>query len=177
MRADGKTAGGMWIYTGVYTEAGNMSMRRDASDPTGLGIHPNWGFSWPANRRVLYNRASADPSGKPWSERKKYMWWNGARWAGGDVPDEAPTVAPDKAVLQPEMFVEMGERLAKAKGIANGDWVEISSQRGAIKAKASVTKRLRPIMVDGKPCDVVGLPIHYGFIGFTKKSHPINTLT
>jgi formate dehydrogenase major subunit len=81
------------------------------------------------------------------------------------------------AVLQPEMFVEMGERLAKAKGIQNGDWVEISSQRGAIKAKACVTKRLRPIMVDGKPCDVVGLPIHYGFVGLTRKSQPVNTLT
>ena len=74
------------------------------------------------------------------------------------------------AVLQPEMFVEMGERLAKAKGIADGDWVEISSQRGAIKAKACVTKRIRPIMVDGKPCDVVGLPIHFGFIGLPKLS-------
>jgi Anaerobic dehydrogenases, typically selenocysteine-containing len=75
------------------------------------------------------------------------------------------------------MFVEMGERLAKAKGIQNGDWVEISSQRGAIKAKASVSKRIRPIMVDGKPCDVVGLPIHFGFIGLARKSQPVNTLT
>jgi len=83
----------------------------------------------------------------------------------------------DNAVLQPELFVEMGERLAKAKGIVNGDWVEVSSQRGAIKAKACVTKRLRPITVDGKPCDVVGLPIHYGFIGLTRKSQPVNTLT
>ena len=95
MRDDGKTSGACWIYTGVYTEAGNMSMRRDASDPTGLGIHPNWGFSWPANRRILYNRASADPAGKEWSERKKYITWNGSRWVGGDVPDYAPTMAPD----------------------------------------------------------------------------------
>jgi formate dehydrogenase major subunit len=83
----------------------------------------------------------------------------------------------DNAVLQPELFVEMGERLATAKGIAHGDWVEVSSQRGSIKAKACVTKRLRPIMVDGKPCDVIGLPIHYGFIGFTRKAQPVNTLT
>ena len=81
------------------------------------------------------------------------------------------------AVLQPELFVEMGERLAKAKGIASGDWVEISSQRGAIKAKALVTKRLRPIMVDGKPCDVIGLPIHYGFIGLTRKGYGTNIIT
>src|SRR5258708_28900999 len=97
MRDDGKTSSGCWIYTGVYTEAGNMAMRRDAADPTGLGIHPNGGFSWPANRRILYNRASADPSGKPWSERKKYMSWNGSRWIGGGVPDYAPTIPPDKS--------------------------------------------------------------------------------
>jgi formate dehydrogenase major subunit len=83
----------------------------------------------------------------------------------------------DNAVLQPELFVEMGERLAKAKGIKDGDWVEVSSQRGAIKAKACVTKRIRPIMVDGKPCDIIGLPIHYGFIGFARKAHPMNILT
>ncbi|MDP1907696.1 MAG: molybdopterin dinucleotide binding domain-containing protein, partial [Hyphomicrobium sp.] len=63
------------------------------------------------------------------------------------------------------------------KGIKNGDWVEVSSQRGMIKAKASVSKRFRPIMVDGKPCDVIGLPIHFGFIGLTRKSYPLNTLT
>ena len=81
------------------------------------------------------------------------------------------------AVMQPELFVEVGERLAKAKGVKNGDWVEISSQRGAIKAKAVVTKRLRPIKVDGKDCDVVGLPIHYGFVGLTKKGYPTNVIT
>ena len=81
------------------------------------------------------------------------------------------------AVLQPELFVEMGERLAAAKGVKDGDWVEVTSQRGSIKAKACVTKRLRPIMVDGKPCDVLGVPIHYGFIGLTRKAHPMNVLT
>jgi formate dehydrogenase major subunit len=267
MTADGKTASGCWIYTGCYTEAGNMTMRRDASDPSGKGVHPNWGFSWPANRRILYNRASADPNGKPWSERKQYLSWNGTRWVGPDVPDYGIAVAPDKsvgpfimnpegtarlfvrgtmpdgpfpehyepmdayvanplhpkvsshptarvfasdaknfgtpdkfpivattyrltehfhywtksvhgnAVLQPELFVEMGERLAKAKGIKNGDWVEISSQRGAIKAKACVTKRIRPITVDGKPCEVIGLPIHYGFVGLTRKGFGTNTIT
>src|SRR5260370_8803212 len=69
----------------------------------------------------------------------------------------------DNAVLQPELFVEMGERLAKAKSIQDGDWVEISSQRGAIKAKPCVTKRFRPIMADGKPSHVLALPIPYTF--------------
>src|SRR5260370_29256310 len=96
MRANGKQAGGMWTHTGVNTEAGNMAMGRDAADPTGRGIYPNWGFSWPANRRVLYNRASADPAGKPWSERKKYMYWDGSKWTGGDAPDYGPPAAPGK---------------------------------------------------------------------------------
>jgi formate dehydrogenase major subunit len=76
MRDDGST-GSMWIYTGVYGPNGNLSQRRDNSDPSGLGVYGNWGFSWPANRRIQYNRASADPEGKPWSESKKYMFWNG----------------------------------------------------------------------------------------------------
>ena len=62
------------------------------------GVYGNWGFSWPANRRIQYNRASADPEGKPWSEAKKYMYWNGERWTGPDVPDYVPTIPPDRAV-------------------------------------------------------------------------------
>ncbi len=64
----------------------------------GLGVYGNWGFSWPANRRIQYNRASADPDGKPWSEAKKYMYWNGERWTGPDVPDYVPTIPPERAV-------------------------------------------------------------------------------
>ena len=95
MRDDGTTDGGCWIYTGVYGPSGNFALRRDNADPSGLGVHGNWGFAWPANRRVLYNRASADPEGKPWSEAKKYMAWNGERWGGPDVPDFPPTKKPD----------------------------------------------------------------------------------
>src|SRR5690606_29096010 len=57
--------------------------------------HLGWGFAWPANRRVLYNRASADADGNPWSERKRWVWWDGGRWTGYDVPDFAATKAPD----------------------------------------------------------------------------------
>jgi hypothetical protein len=67
---DGSTACGCWIYSGAWTEKGNMMARRDNSDPSGLGNTLNWAFAWPANRRVLYNRASCDPSGKPWDPRK-----------------------------------------------------------------------------------------------------------
>ena len=66
-----------------------MMQRRGTDDPSGLGVYPNWAWSWPANRRVLYNRASCDPDGKPWDPDRKQIWWNEAqqRWAGVDVPD------------------------------------------------------------------------------------------
>jgi hypothetical protein len=82
LRDDGSTMAACWIYTGCYTEAGNISARRDNADPSGKGVHPNWGFAWPANRRILYNRASADPAGKPWSDRKSYVYWDGYRVKG-----------------------------------------------------------------------------------------------
>ncbi|ODT23397.1 MAG: formate dehydrogenase-N subunit alpha [Hyphomicrobium sp. SCN 65-11] len=267
MRDDGSTDGAMWIYTGVYGPAGNLSQRRDNADPSGLGVYGNWGFSWPANRRIQYNRASADPEGKPWSERKKYMFWNGERWTGPDVPDYVPTIPPSQAtgpfimnpegvsrlwvrglmadgpfpvhyepfespvtnpvfpklkgnpaarifqrdrpsfgdakefpivattyrlvehfhywtkgvhmnaVVQPEFFVEMSEQLAAEKGIKHGGWVRVWSKRGSVKGKAVVTKRLKPLTIDGRTVHTVGLPLNFGFIGVARKANPINGLT
>ena len=88
LKADGSTACGCWLYSGIYADRENKAARREiATDPRHYGH--KWGFSWPANRRVLYNRASADPQGKPWSERKKLVWWDEAqkKWVGDDVPD------------------------------------------------------------------------------------------
>jgi len=88
LKDDGSTACGVWIYCGVFPEPGkNMARRRTPSRDN--YVSPEWGFAWPANRRMLYNRASADPAGKPWSERKKYVWWDAAAgsWSGVDVPD------------------------------------------------------------------------------------------
>lgn len=267
MRDDGTTDGGCWIYTGVYGPSGNFALRRDNADPSGLGVHGNWGFAWPANRRVLYNRASADPEGKPWSEAKKYMAWNGERWGGPDVPDFPPLVAPSRnagpfimnpegvsrlwvrglmadgpfpthyepfespvdnplfpkikgnpaarvfkgdmevfgtakdfpivattyrlaehfhywtknqhmnAVVQPEFFVEMSEELAKEKGIKHGGWVKVWSNRGVVKGKAVVTKRFKPLKIDGKTVHSVGMPIHFGYVGAARKAAPVNSLT
>lgn len=86
LKADGSTACGSWIYSGVYPEPGNnRAASRIPDDYTNL----QWGFAWPANRRILYNRASADPQGRPWSERKKYIWWDAEqkKWTGYDIPD------------------------------------------------------------------------------------------
>jgi len=89
LKDDGTTACGNWIYCGSFTEAGNLTARRDASDPSGMGVHQNWGWSWPANRRVLYNRASCDLDGKPWDASRRQVWWSEAtqKWVGNDVPD------------------------------------------------------------------------------------------
>ncbi len=95
LKDDGSTACGCWIYSGVYPEEGNNRARSRKLTP-GVYTSPEWGFSWPLNRRMMYNRASADPQGKPWSERKKYMWWDEEqkKWTGPDIPDFEPTKSP-----------------------------------------------------------------------------------
>ncbi len=107
LRADGSTACGCWIYAGVYADGINHAADR----VPGGGSSPSqseWGWAWPANRRILYNRASADPDGKPWSERKRYIWWDAekGRWVGDDVPDfvvdRAPGSRPDPDVGGPD---------------------------------------------------------------------------
>jgi len=97
LRDDGSTACGNWIYGGIYPEEGkNLALRREKAKAEDYLAH-GWGFVWPANRRIIYNRASADPSGKPWSEKKKLIWWDAEqkKWVGNDVPDFPGTMAPD----------------------------------------------------------------------------------
>jgi formate dehydrogenase major subunit len=93
---DGSTACGAWIYSGVYADGVNQARRRKPVQEQDL-VAPEWGWAWPDNRRILYNRASADPEGKPWSERKKYVWWDEEQesWVGIDKPDFVPTKRPD----------------------------------------------------------------------------------
>jgi formate dehydrogenase major subunit len=267
LRDDGTTACGCWIYSGCWNEAGNNMARRDATDPREQGLAPNWAFSWPVNRRVMYNRASADPAGKPWNPAKPLITWNGSLWTGIDVPDFLPTSKPEanngpfimlaegmarlfardqmvegpfpehyepfespvpnvlhpkvsanpmarvfpadradfgsadkfpyvgttyrltehfhfwtkhakiNSILQPEEFIEISEVLAKEKGIAQGDWVKLSSNRGFVVCKAYVTKRLKPMTVDGKPIHTIGMPIHWGFTGSARKGFGANVLT
>jgi formate dehydrogenase major subunit len=93
LQDDGSTMCGNWLHSGVYTEAGNNAQRRSTADPTGLGMFHNWGFSWPANRRIMYNRASADADGKAWDPKRPGIVWNGEKWVG-DVPDIKPDSKP-----------------------------------------------------------------------------------
>jgi formate dehydrogenase major subunit len=118
LKDDGTTACGNWLYSGSFTEAGNMMARRGTEDPSGLGIYPNWAFSWPANRRVMYNRASCDVEGKPWDPSRKQVWWSEAaqKWVGNDVPDFKADSKPNDHmgpfIMNPEgvgrLFVPIG---------------------------------------------------------------------
>ena len=140
LKDDGTTTAGDWIYTGSYpdpsapTAAGrataNLSRRRDGvrdpakNDPTGMGFYPNWAWSWPLNRRVLYNRASADLTGQPWDPTRAGIKWNGTTWVG-DVPDYPPTMNPaDPAAYLP--FIMNGEGTGRlfSNSMADGPFAE-----------------------------------------------------
>jgi formate dehydrogenase major subunit len=108
LKADGSTACGCWIYSGVFPRPGeNRANQRNSRDLLGHG----WGFAWPSDRRILYNRASARPDGRPWSERKKLVWWDDQKkqWTGLDVPDFTSTKPPD---YRPPHGAEGDEALA-----------------------------------------------------------------
>jgi formate dehydrogenase major subunit len=259
LKDDGTTSCGNWIYSGCWTEAGNQMIRRGTEDPAGQGIYQNWAWSWPANRRVLYNRASCDPSGKPWDPTRRQVWWNESAqsWVGNDVPDfkadsnpkdhmgpfimnpegvgrifgplaafadgpfpefyepiESPVqnalhpnqsnnpvvkkfkTAADKystpgdgfnvicttyrltehyhywtknnqmnVQLVPEAFIEIPVELAAELGIKGNDKVKVTSARSYYIAKAFVTKRIKPMTIDGKKVYQIGIPIHQGYRG------------
>jgi formate dehydrogenase major subunit len=271
LRDDGTTACGCWIYSGAWTQAGNQMARRDNSDPWGVGQTLNWAWSWPVNRRILYNRASSDPAGKPWNPRHKLVFWNGKNWGGSDVPDMRPDAAPEEgvgpfimtaegvaklfvpggladgplpehyepfespmtvnllspgnpkafanpaarvfkgdleafgkpkdfpyaattyrltehfhywtkhsdlnAITQPQQFIEIGEELAKEKGIKDGDTVKVRSNRGEIRTVACVTKRIKALDCNGTKVHTVGIPNHWGFKGVAQMGYLANTLT
>ena len=109
LRDDGSTTSGCWIFCGAWSQAGNNMARRDNTDPTGIGQTLNWAWAWPANRRVLYNRASCDVNGKPFDPTRKLIGWNGTGWTGADVPDFKADEAPENG---------MGPFIMNAEGVA-----------------------------------------------------------
>jgi formate dehydrogenase major subunit len=130
---DGSTTAGNWIYTGSYPEAGNLAKRRNGiqdpkrNDPTGMGFYPEWAWSWPVNRRVLYNRASADPQGRPWDPERAGITWDPKTKAWvGDVPDYPPDADPGDP-KSPLPFIMTGEgtgRLFSTNALTDGPFPE-----------------------------------------------------
>jgi len=104
LKEDGSTSCGIWIWGGIMKEGKYLARRRDNKDESGIGSYLNWSYAWPVNRRILYNRCSADIAGRPWSEDKKIIWWDPlaidpktgkpGKWVGKDVPDFKLTLAP-----------------------------------------------------------------------------------
>ncbi len=273
LKSDGSTASGCWIYSGVLgPDKINKANSRNSKDYLGHG----WGFAWPGDRRIIYNRASASPTGEPWSDRKKLIWWDRAqsKWTGVDNPDfpldkspefrptgnesgldgiagDAPFMLqedglgwlyvpsglqdgpmpthyeplespvhnalysrdtnpavhwftrqenrfappgdprfpfvlttyrltehhtaggmsrylPHLAELQPELFAEMSPELAVELKIGNGDHISIVSLRGAIEARALVSRRIRPLHLNGKTVHQIAMPFHFGSAGPVK---------
>jgi formate dehydrogenase major subunit len=130
LKDDGTTTAGDWIYTGSYLDTGNLMKRRagiqdpTTNDPTGMGFFPNWAWSWPLNRRVLYNRASADLNGVPWDPTRPGISWNGTKWVG-DVPDYPATMNPkDPNAYLP--FIMNGEGVGRlfSNGMIDGPFPE-----------------------------------------------------
>jgi len=119
LKDDGTTSSGNWLYSGAYTEAGNMAARRGHSDPTGIGLFPEWSWCWPVNRRIIYNRASCDINGKPWDPEHPVIKWDPVRkdWIGdvrdyGKVP---PSARAGAFIMKPE-----GHACIWGAGLADG---------------------------------------------------------
>ena len=121
LKEDGSTSCGNWIYSGCWTEAGNQMARRGQNDPTRLGLFPEWAWSWPANRRILYNRAASDEHGQPWDATRAPLKWDGERWVG-DTPDYKRDAKPEDNAA----FIMLPEGVARffAPSLVEGPFPE-----------------------------------------------------
>jgi len=163
LKDDGSTLCGNWLYAGSFTEAGNQMARRGQDDPTGLGLFPNYSWSWPANRRVLYNRASLDAAGKPWDPTRAPIRWNGTRWSG-DVPDFKGDASPEAF----SSFLMLPEGVAK---LFTPDFAEGPFPEHYEPAESPVENQLHP-KVSFNPSAFVleknlGQAKQYPYVGIT----------
>jgi formate dehydrogenase major subunit len=164
-RADGSTLSGNWLYIGMYTDAGNLTQRRSYADPSGLGRFPEWTVSWPANRRIMYNRCSADGSGRPWDSSRIGIAWNGQRWVG-DVPDFTVDSAPNDNLGAFIMLPEGQARLFVPGQFVDGPWSEHyepaeSPVENPLHPAHSSNPALRPFSTE---FDVLGAPDQYPIV-------------
>ncbi len=126
LKDDGSTACGGWMYCGIYPKDGhNVARSRTPDGPGGPGSHLGWAFAWPSNRRTLYNRASADPAGKPWSERKKMVWWDEAS-RNGPAPT-CPTSWPPRARITARTGARIRPAWTRWAATARSSWRRTAS--------------------------------------------------
>lgn len=123
LRDDGTTQSYCWVFAGSWTEKGNQMANRDNTD-TGLGNTPGWAWAWPANRRILYNRASMDEMGNPWDPQRQILHWDGKQWTGADIPDFPANLPPGSPAAPFIMLPEGLGRLFSEKGINDGPFPE-----------------------------------------------------
>jgi len=124
LRDDGRTACGNWLYGGYYNDVNDPPTKRRVREKEGIGTNPEWSFAWPVNRRILYNRCSADPEGNPWSPDRKLLWLENGEWTGYDVPDFNTAIPPEESAKAPFiMLPEGGGRLFSA-AMADGPFPE-----------------------------------------------------
>ncbi|KAF0218651.1 MAG: formate dehydrogenase alpha [Geobacteraceae bacterium] len=126
LQDDGSTVSGCWIYCGSFTKEGNQMARRDAGDPTGLGLFPKWSWCWPVNRRIIYNRASVNPAGEPFNPKRPVVAWDPLekKWKG-DVPDGPwPPMKDDKEGKYPFIMVPEGHARLYALDMKDGPFPE-----------------------------------------------------
>jgi formate dehydrogenase major subunit len=121
LQADGSTACGCWIYSGYYNDPEDPPTKRRIREKEGMGANPDWAYAWPLNRRILYNRCSSDPAGRPWNPEKPLIWWEDGQWKMNDVPDFTwKDTPPEKTARSPFiMLPELQGRLF-APGLVDG---------------------------------------------------------
>jgi len=166
LKDDGSTLCGNWLYSGSFTEAGNQMARRGQDDPTGLGLFPTWSWSWPANRRILYNRASLDAAGRPWDPERAPIRWQEGRWTGDSADYKAD--APPEAL---GAFIMLPEGVAK---LFASDFVEGPFPEHYEPAESPVANLLHPavgtnplaIIFHGA-LDPLGSPEQYPYVALT----------
>ncbi len=166
LKDDGSTLCGNWLYSGSFTEAGNMMARRGQDDPTGMGFYPSWSWNWPANRRVMYNRASADAEGEPWDPSRPGIQWDGKKWSG-DVPDYKIDASPHSF----GSFIMLREGVAK---LFAADFVEGPFPEHYEPAESPVENPLHPAVssnplakVFASDLDRLGTSQEYPYVALT----------
>ncbi len=148
LRDDGSTSAGNWLYTGMVTPDGkNLAQRRGKSDPTGLGLYPEWSWCWPVNRRVLYNRASVDAQGQPINPNKPLLTWTGDKWVG-DVPDGAwPPLADQEKTMRAFIMKPHGVASIFGPGLAEGPFPEhYEPVEGPLAQNPMSGQRINPVV-------------------------------